>query len=172
MIYKITFFDYWHLSSGLSGGAKYDNSVIKDSNGFPYVPGKTIKGLLREYAQGEFLDTCFGKEGELAGICYFSNAVLSQQARKTIGNNKQYMFDLISSTAIDENGVAKTGSLREIEVVIPVVMYGCIDNIPENFEKQMITTLKKVKRMGLNRTRGLGRCAFEVLRGKDGKDIF
>ena len=165
MTYKITFFDYWHLSSGLSGGAKYSNSVVRDTDGFPYVPGKTIKGLLREYAQGDFLKTCFGEQGNVAGCCHFSNATLKQEDKQAIGKNQMYLFDIISSTAIDENGVAKTGSLREIEVVIPMVVYGSIDNIPEEFKHKMITTLKKVKRMGLNRTRGLGRCKFEVVEG-------
>ena len=46
--YKITFFSNWHCGSGLAAGADTDELVIKDRNGLPYVPGRTIKGLLRE----------------------------------------------------------------------------------------------------------------------------
>ena len=48
--YKITFYSNWHCGSGLAAGADTDELVIKDRNGLPYVPGRTIKGLLREAA--------------------------------------------------------------------------------------------------------------------------
>lgn len=31
---KITFLDFWHLSSGLSGGVRFDSGAIKDNDGF------------------------------------------------------------------------------------------------------------------------------------------
>ena len=31
--YTLKFYDYWHISSGLSAGAKLDSSVIKDGDG-------------------------------------------------------------------------------------------------------------------------------------------
>lgn len=46
--YKVTFFSDWHCGSGLAAGADLDALVIKDNQGLPYIPGKTIKGLLRE----------------------------------------------------------------------------------------------------------------------------
>lgn len=46
--YKITFHTYWHCGSGLASGADADLLVIKDKDGLPYVPGKTIKGLIKE----------------------------------------------------------------------------------------------------------------------------
>ena len=45
---KIEFFSPWHCGSGLSAGADADSLVIKDINGLPFIPGKTIKGLIRE----------------------------------------------------------------------------------------------------------------------------
>ena len=64
MKYKVTFLDYWHLGSGLSAGSKLDSTIIKDENGLPYVPGKTIKGLIREMAElsdnKDFIFKCFG----------------------------------------------------------------------------------------------------------------
>ena len=62
--YELKFFDYWHVSSGLCGGAALDSYVAKDSAGFPYVPGKTIKGLVREAAElfwdNVYINTCLG----------------------------------------------------------------------------------------------------------------
>lgn len=46
--YQITFYSDWHCGSGLSAGADMDLLVIKDKNNLPFVPGKTIKGLVRE----------------------------------------------------------------------------------------------------------------------------
>ena len=65
--YELKFFDYWHVSSGLSGGAALDSYVVKDSAGLPYVPGKTIKGLVREAAElfwdQDDIDKCFWSRG-------------------------------------------------------------------------------------------------------------
>jgi len=155
--YKLKFFDYWHLSSGLSAGAKLDNSVVKDRDNIPYASGKTIKGLVREMVE---LDT---KDIEFLHSCYFSNATLDTITKDEIVSNKlqDNLYDVIASTQIDENGIAVNDSLREIEVVIPFTLKGEILDIstPEDANK-LIKSLKLIKRMGLNRNRGLGRCEF------------
>ena len=164
MKYKVTFLDYWHLSSGLSAGAKLDSTVVRDENGLPYIPGKTIKGLIKEQSNNDkFLEICFGEEGNKIGKCHFSNAEIEENNKKIIINDslQNQLFDEIASTKIDkENGIAESGSLREIEVVIPMKLYGEITNIPDEYKQEMINCLKKIKRMGLNRNRGLGRCVI------------
>lgn len=176
--YSIQFFDYWHLSSGLSGGAKLDSSVIKDQNDLPYVSGKTIKGSLREIAQQidcQFTNECFGGSSDekdrcydknqknISGICYFSNAILDEKLAKQIVAHKlqDNLYDTIASTKIDDRGVAYDKSLREVEVVIPLRLYGEISDIPDEYREDMQRALKAMKRMGLSRARGLGRCQFE-----------
>ncbi len=167
--YKITFFDYWHLSSGLSAGTKLDSSVVKDQYGLPYVPGKTLKGLLREQAElvnPSLAAQCFGDEKECVGVCYFGNSTIEKSvADEIISNSLQAeLYDTITSTKIDDNGVAEDNSLREIEVVIPLELYGEIVDIatPEQ-EKILNDAIGLIKRVGLNRNRGLGRCKIEVL---------
>lgn len=165
--YKVEFLDYWHLSSGLSAGAKLDSTVVKDENSLPYLPGKTLKGLVREMAELSnnklFIEKYFGEEGINMGVCYFSNATLS----KTISDEiKEYdlqerLYDVIASTKI-ENGIAADNSLREIEVVVPLTLEGYIDDVLNDDETMMIQALKMIKRMGLNRNRGLGRCKITV----------
>ena len=44
--YKIEFFSEWHCGSGLSAGADIDALAIKDSDGLPYIPGKTLRLLM------------------------------------------------------------------------------------------------------------------------------
>ncbi len=142
--YKIEFFDFWHTGSGLSSGTNADLVVIKDDNGFPFIPGRTLKGILREQAEllheldsekytGEFIDKVFGarvktetdKNGnEIDGYstnesrAFFSDAYLSNYIKKNI--NSDGLYRTIASTRIDKNGVAKKHSLREIEVTVPM----------------------------------------------------
>ena len=47
----ITFFSWWHAGSGLGRGGDADALVIRDATGLPYLPGKTVKGLLRDAVQ-------------------------------------------------------------------------------------------------------------------------
>ncbi len=179
MKYSVTFLDYWHLSSGLSAGAKLDSTVTRDENGLPYIPGKTIKGLIREMAEltknFDFVTKCFGSssdekdefyfEEKIVGECNFSNVEIEENTKKFIIKEKlqNQLFDEIASTKIDKNGIAESGSLREIEVVVPISLFGEIKNISPEYKQEMIKALKKVKRMGLNRNRGLGRCVIDVL---------
>jgi len=165
MRYKITFLDYWHLSSGLSAGARFDSMVVKDEDNIPYIPGKTIKGLIREqYEKLEFSDIekLFGIEGVDEGELYFANATLDKDEKDAIVSKKlqHYLYDTIASTAINSKGVAVDDSLREIEVVVPLTLYTEIVGADDNVTK----AFKAVKRMGLNRNRGLGRCKIEVLK--------
>jgi len=177
--YEIKFLDYWHLGSGLSAGTKLDSLVVKDNDGLPFAPGKTLKGLFRE--MGEMLDCtfvneCFGgssdekdvcydeKMKNIEGVCYFSNATLSKEAREqTLYHNlKDNFYVEIASTKIDENGMAVDNSLREIEVVIPITLYGEIRDVPTDYVDKMKQSITMVKRMGLNRNRGLGRCEITL----------
>ena len=163
--YNLQFFDYWHLSSGLSSGAKLDSTVVKDNDNIPYAPGKTIKGLLREMLE---LDN---DNIDFLHNCYFKNATLPQDTKDEIVSNtlQDNLYDIIASTKIGEKnntketyGIAVTDSLREIEVVIPLTLEGEILNIAtkDDFDK-LKKALKMIKRMGLNRNRGLGRCEFK-----------
>ncbi len=47
---RLTFslLSYWHVGTGKGAGPTYDAVVIRTPAGLPYLPGKAIKGLLRE----------------------------------------------------------------------------------------------------------------------------
>lgn len=85
----------WHCGSGLSAGADLDALVIKDPNNMPYIPGKTVKGLIKEAVEdyisfaGNALDLIpskdkmFGTQSEKDairsnGCAHFSNAVIAK----------------------------------------------------------------------------------------------
>lgn len=164
LTYELTFFDYWHLSSGLSSGARLDSTVVKDDDNLPYAPAKTIKGLLREVLEEENTDIGFLHQ------CYFANATLNDETKQPIIEHKlqDNLYDIIASTQIGEDGIAVDDSLREIEVVVPLTLEGEILDIPTQDDySKLVTALGAIKRMGLNRNRGLGRCTFKVIKQKE-----
>lgn len=177
--YTITFLSDWHAGSGLGSGADADTVVIKDKDNLPYLPGKTIKGLLKDaltdvmevqpnLVRHESITKLFGnyveseKKSEM-GCLFFSNAELSKSEKQSITKEMSaYLYRNVASTRIDENGVAKNGSLRTMEVCIPVVLEGYIDGLSNDDVKLFEVAFKYLRHVGVNRNRGLGRCQFEI----------
>ena len=193
--YQIQFFSYWHVGTGLYGGTKADMVVNKSPENLPFIPGKTLKGLLREAAESiyslhgelvsyEFIADIFGlgpespeesREDAQEAKAFFANAYLSEALRRSILPHKMsnlqtspdmssYLYNTISSTKIDHRGLAEEQSLRTKEVTIPVCLHSTIESFPDNpaYEKQLEYCMKWVKRLGVNRNRGLGRCRFSI----------
>ena len=184
--YSIEFFSNWHCGSGLAAGADVDALVVKDGNGLPYVPGRTVKGLLREateelkaYESDKYktlIDKIFGKEIVMkensmrTGEAFFGNATFEKAAAEKIrkGGLASYLYQTFSSTAIDEKtGIAEDHSLRRIETVIPCTLVGEIRNVPEDGVELLRKAMQMVKRMGTGRNRGYGRCIIK----SDGKPV-
>ncbi len=180
--YKIDFFSDWHCGSGLSAGADVSALVIKDKDGLPFVPGKTIKGLLREAVedlqqfdnryQDIIIDELFGfsdnNDKMQNTTLYFRNAELSETQRKAINDNNaaKYLYRIVTSIAIDDNYIAKNNSLRKIEVVVPCTLEGeIIVNSKQDINDLLINGLSYIKRLGQNRNRGLGRCKITIKQG-------
>ena len=176
--YRIDLFAPWHCGSGLSAGADVDALVVKDRDGLPFIPGKTLKGLVREavedYCHFARLNEeslivktfCMGNDGGalLHGTAFFSNAVLSPHERENIiaAEAQPFMYDKVASTAIGERGVAQPLSLHRMEVTIPCTLYAEIDDVDERMADIIEKSLGMIKRLGQNRNRGLGRCRWQV----------
>lgn len=45
---KFDLSSYWRVSSGKGGDALADTLVLRDANGLPVIPGRAVKGLLRD----------------------------------------------------------------------------------------------------------------------------
>lgn len=172
--YKITFHTYWHCGSGLAAGANVDALVVKDKDGMPFVPGKTIKGLVREAVGVLNADTdeqIFGTEGKVRSESFFTNAVMDENEQKFIvsQNAAPYMYKTLASTAIDDDGIAKDNSLRSIQVTVPCTLTGKIHNIPDDKVELVSNALRYIKRLGQWRNRGLGRCTITIDEDSDNK---
>lgn len=182
--YEIQFHADWHCGSGLAAGADLDALVVKDENGLPFIPGKTIKGLFREAIE-DFMSfegkteideksafvKNFGyfddKEQKERGEAFFTNAELPENERKAIVANDaaRFLYRSILSTAIDENGLAIEHSLRKMQVVVPCTLIGEIQNVSQEIKSEIVKAAKYIKRLGQNRNRGLGRCTIKITEG-------
>lgn len=184
--YQVTFFSQWHCGSGLSKGADVDALVIKDEDGLPFIPGRTMKGLVKEATEellflqngwteekrDAFIQT-FGNSEDRdyshdnsdslkarRGNAFFGNAELDENERAAIIGNKlqKMLYNQTASTAIGKDGIAEEHSLRQTETVVPCRLHGEISGVDERIADTVVGALRFIKRIGVNRTRGLGRC--------------
>ena len=172
--YTITFYSQWHCGSGLSAGADVDALVVKDKNGMPYVPGKTVKGLVREAVEdlvqfteadkARLIEEAFGKEGETTGCAYFDNAKLGgdEYGKIVEANASQSLYNRVTTTAISDEGTAQNHSLRSIQTVVPCTLHGQISGVPDDLREDIVRSFGLIKRIGHKRTRGLGRCDVKI----------
>ena len=125
--------------SGEAAGLTVDNDICMDGQGFPYLPSRRLKGVLRDAA--EFLQDCgeatkedvdalFGTE-QKAGLFRITDAVLPEieafraylaevpeaLRRAAAPLNVTRLFTSVRGQTKLENGVAAEGSLRFTRVL-------------------------------------------------------
>lgn len=175
--YKIEMLSDWHVGSGLDSATDADELVLKDDDNLPYIPGKTIKGLLKDAMMDlsevgqctkDEIDTIFGAmlndQDSKSGIAFFSNACLPESEKKEVLNHNlsSFLYRNIASTAIGENGVAKNKSLRVMQVTIPLTLTGKITGLTSENVNKLKDAILLIRHFGVNRNRGLGRCKFST----------
>jgi len=118
---KFQLHSYWRAGTGRGGGAVLDELVHKDAYGLPCLPGRTIKGLLRDalyraemwgllsdelkLGEGELTQSLFGSNAPdqdetrletTPGALRVSDAVLDEKLR-------QYLIALLTSAPDSKN---------------------------------------------------------------------
>jgi CRISPR/Cas system CSM-associated protein Csm3 (group 7 of RAMP superfamily) len=172
----------WHIGSGEEAGAYSDSLVIKSHDLLPFLPGRSIRGLLRESMQlavdnnwcsAQDLLMLFGNEGqnlESQGLLRISSANLSSEEQQYLLTNPgaiAKLYRILQFTAIDhQTGVAKDSSLRSMEVAIPMTLTADISlniNHPDYTKdnaSHLLNLLANVcpliAHLGAKRSRGLG----------------
>lgn len=168
----------WHIGNGREGGAYADALVAKDHLGLPVINGKSIKGLLRQafhdaFAYGwltgctpDILTRLFGQAGtglQDQGLIQISSARLSVNELQFLQQHpsaKQHLYRVHHSTAIDtQTGVAKEGSLRSMEVVIPLTLQAELSLATQTewpFAQWLASSLPLIMAVGGKRRRGFG----------------
>ena len=152
--------------SGTTKGRSVDNDICVDESGFPYIPGKRIKGvLLQGYL--DYLDITgkeddseeiFGEEdGKESGL-YLSDAMLD---RKPGSIPDDYIYERTQTKVDSKTGIAADGSLRTSAVAKQgSVFYFTLESKLDKNELEEFLPL--IQYIGANRNRGLGHVRFSI----------
>lgn len=174
----------WLVSGGESTLGTADMAPMRDAEGLPFVPGRTIRGLLREAmsivddcseVQSKCTTRLFGtrkQDGDTGeardGTVRIGDALLPQEIADELSKHAAAgARDLVLSirrTALDgEHRSAKRGSLREMEVVMGGLQLAAeIRCEREDDLRRLAFAAGFVRNFGHSRSRGLGRCRMEL----------
>lgn len=174
------------LCSNAETTSTLDSQFVFDQNGFPYFPGKTFKGLLKESmievlemegkAEGEIVESIcdfFGVEGDHFnhGKLEISNLHLEgyedqhsyfrSANRLTKYQVQQYFLSRVQQTAIDsDTEIAKDTSLRTYGVLNHEKVEAFVTLLElelNEFQKALLErALANLRRAGTRRNRGFG----------------
>ena len=176
------------FGNGMSVPGEEDISVLRDSHGFPYYKGGTLKGIFREelerYMDWEGMDEQSGKEtsARLLGTggedrdnpdkLVFSDLTLSEPVKNCIlqetgTEDPQPVLDMLTNirtfTRIDESGMVEEGSLRSGRCVNRgLIFYGEIQCM-ERDEELVKNVLAVIKWIGSMRNRGFGKVRLSAV---------
>lgn len=191
-ILKITLKSDLCVASGYSHEGMVDVDVCYNNNGIPFIAGRRLKGCLK--AAGELIgldniNELFGEGGNsgVRGIIV-GNAVpentdkLNKElSRLKAGKNEfaayltrqkvlEQFTRIKAQTEIDDNGVAKTNSLRYIRVVNQYSPFtgqelNFFADIEFDCDKETVERLAlALRNIGMDRNRGLGSVRCELIR--------
>ncbi len=176
----ICFDSEWLIAGGESTLGTADMAPTRDPEGLPTIPGRALRGLLREAVT--LIDDCnttnhadrlFGTrksakvnsvEGD--GTIRIGNALVIEAiaAQCTDNDKRADLFATIRRTALEQGTrTAKVGSLREMEVAIAGIELVAELHCESNSDLELIAFASGlIRSLGHSRSRGLGRCRFEV----------
>lgn len=148
---KIEILGYWHPGTGHGQSGYLDAVTHRNGRGLPCLPGRTVKGLLRDavhrwecfggygiadQAKPSFTEQLFGPYGTEGvktwpGLLRFSDATLPEEEVVCLTSKPELADELYRdhfATAIDhDSGTADKHSLRGIELVVPLTLQAEVD---------------------------------------------
>ena len=166
--------------SGEGWGNVIDTDVVYDSYGFPYIPAKRIKGLLKEACleldemgvnESCLANEIFGSDNEEGSDFVLTNAVLEsiddmksyidncnidEKKELNISNIINHYTNVRCQTAIDDNGIAKENSLRASRAITRGNVFFADIIFEDKYEEVIKNCCATIHHMGINRTRGFG----------------
>lgn len=182
---RIRMLSEWAISTGESAGMGADNTVLRTDDGIPYIPGSSLRGLLRdavhEIEPGQ-VPAIFGRAGEeqqesLPGRIMVSNATLAPATLKAYGQaglSRREIGDMLVLTRAQTAICAKTGaardrSLRSSEFAAPGLEFEAMVSVDsaDSFRLLQQASLL-VRRLGHSRARGFGCCEAALIENGEG----
>jgi hypothetical protein len=176
---------YWHPGTGRGSAFHLDAVTHTGADGLPRLPGRTLKGLLRDAlwraeqwawpdVPAGSADALFGTPADSEGasqpgLLRVSDAGLPEHIAAYLGGTEAGaklipgLYREHFSTAINtKTGVARSRTLRGMRVVVPMMLVAHIgelpgiDNVPD-WRARLAAVLPLVTAVGAYRARGFGR---------------
>lgn len=185
---KFRFLSPWHMGSGFGEGAHLDAMPVKTAAGLPYIPGRSVKGLLREAVM--LAEECsqvaagttnmlFGSRdpeqsryASKPGALRVTSATLDEAMEAWAGKNKgavSSLYTVLAATKIDGDGLADDKTLRKVEAAWPVTLTAEVECLESDVDwlKPLRIAAPLIRQAGVRRHRGLGRVevSIEEVRG-------
>ncbi len=159
-----------------------DREIEHDQHGFPFLRGKTLKGLLAESAENivfalkdtpkwrDAKNALFGVSGsglEGRGSLHIGDARLPEALRTAVLDEKISKEDVLYSltgirrqTSINEDGAPENATLRSMRVLLPgVTLEAPISfdgNLEETHKQLLAAAVLDLRHAGTGRNRGRG----------------
>lgn len=166
------------LGAGYSIPGGEDIAVCKDQNGYPYLKGSTLKGLLRESVENwlvwtggceEDIDALMGASGWV-GLTDSRRVQFSEFQMQNPPATPEECYETRTFTSLTDAGTVESGTLRMAACICRNAIFaGEIDCAGED-EALMKNALASIKWVGTMRSRGFGRVRFTVERSTERKD--
>lgn len=176
--------------TGTGRGRIHDSETIVDDHGLPYLPGRHLRGLIRDAVRfraklGEAKDEAnavrlFGDRGSpegdnAPGLIEVRDARLPSPVAQATGKDpalRDALFAVVHATAIQpETGTAADRSLRSFRVAVPMRLRGQIawrpdapadDPLAHEWDGIVERALPLVLGVGAHRHRGLGEAVLSL----------
>lgn len=175
-----------------------DREIEHDAKGFPFLRGKTLKGLLAESAENVVFalgnaekwrkakNDLFGTSGrglKERGSLHIGDAQLPASLRAAVSAEGLSKEDVLYSltgirrqTSINEYGAPEDASLRSMRVLLPGVVLEAqisFDPSPTDEQQQLLAaTVLDLRRAGTGRNRGRGWLQAELNDDEKTKALF
>jgi CRISPR/Cas system CSM-associated protein Csm3 (group 7 of RAMP superfamily) len=200
MTLKITLKSATTFGRGDGVAGLVDREIEHDTNGFPFLRGRTLKGLLAESAENivyaldseeeskwkKAKDALFGKSGrgvDEKGLLIVGDAQLPSSLKEAIlkegWSKEDTLYSLTSirrQTSMNEHGAPAHASLRSMRVLLPNVILESqlnFDGKLEAIHEQLLAaTILDLRRAGTGRNRGRGWIEVELEDDGYTKDLF
>lgn len=181
------------FGSGEAIPGSVDSEIVYDEVGLPYLKGKTLKGVLREeannivslsngYFENKDIEKIFGKvdNDEINKVAFshckvkdnISNLIEKAVTDRNSVISKEDIFEAVTDiryfTAINEKGIAKKGTLRELRTINRGLVFtakiNILEELSEKEEMLLAMAVSSLKHVGMMRNRGKGniRCTLSI----------
>jgi len=181
---EIAFDAEWLVAGGDSSLGTADLAPMKDADGFPFVPGRSLRGVLREAVclvddctGGDWAGRLFGERIVPGGVHHYregtvrvGNALLVRDLAEACANpeDRRDLYATLRRTALTSERVARRHTLRELEVCVPgLVMTADVQAPDEQALRVIAFACGLVRSLGHGRSRGLGRCRLTLTRDEN-----